>query len=89
MIDKLKQRMRAVAEKASKIIETEMEKIKVSEEQRNERYDICKSCEHLVSSTSTCRVCFCFMSAKTYLAGVSCPLKKWDKVENNRNDSNE
>lgn len=44
---------------------------------REERWQICQSCPHLYKPSSTCKKCGCFMTAKTYLPGVSCPIGKW------------
>lgn len=48
-----------------------------TKEQRNQRIDICKSCEHLFKLTSSCKKCGCFMTAKTWLASAKCPINKW------------
>ncbi len=53
---------------------------KLPEEERNVRYDICKSCEHLIHLTHQCTKCGCFMAAKTYLPMAECPIGKWEKV---------
>lgn len=46
-------------------------------EEAERRYDICKSCPELITLTSQCKKCGCFMAAKTKLAHASCPLGKW------------
>lgn len=84
MLEKLKQRMTYLAEKTvelAKEAEKELEKIKLSEEERNKRYDICKTCEHFNEKTTQCKICNCIMSVKTYLGQSSCPLKKWTKID--------
>jgi hypothetical protein len=83
MLAKLKERMAAAAKAQEAFIQSASDHIKqitVTDECREERYDICKSCEHFYSPTSTCKICGCFMSAKTYLSEVECPLKKWIKI---------
>lgn len=52
----------------------------LSEEDRNVRYDICKSCEYFMSMTTQCTKCGCFMKAKTYLPFSECPAGKWGKI---------
>ena len=52
-----------------------------SEEEANKRYSICKMCPELISLTSQCKKCGCFMAAKTKLAHASCPIGKWGTVE--------
>lgn len=51
-----------------------------STESTKERLSICRTCPEYISSTSQCRRCGCFMSAKTKLKHASCPLGKWGKV---------
>jgi hypothetical protein len=41
-----------------------------------ERISICNSCEHL-TGLRRCRMCGCFVDAKTKLADSNCPIKKW------------
>lgn len=44
---------------------------------RNNRLDICMSCDRLFKLTKTCKECGCFMGLKTWLKYDSCPLNKW------------
>lgn len=44
---------------------------------QSNRMAICNSCPEYISSTSQCRRCGCFMSAKTRLKKASCPIGKW------------
>jgi hypothetical protein len=48
----------------------------VSQEVRNQRLNICKSCEKF-NKISFCSVCNCFMPVKTWLLVSDCPIKKW------------
>jgi len=73
MIEILKQRLQNLKDAAAPL----------SEEERNVRYDICKSCEHFVSLTSQCTKCGCIMTAKTYLPFSECPVGKWGKLIRN------
>jgi hypothetical protein len=41
------------------------------------RIETCKSCEHLIKITNTCKKCGCFMSLKTKLEDAVCPIGKW------------
>lgn len=53
---------------------------RVSEEVRNERYDICQRCPHFIEDKKRCSQCGCFMAAKTWLGGpkeLLCPKDKW------------
>ena len=43
----------------------------------SKRLAICKSCPEYIATTSQCRRCGCFMSAKTKLKVASCPINKW------------
>jgi hypothetical protein len=49
----------------------------VSEEEKNKRLDLCKSCPELIKLTTQCKKCGCFMSLKTKLAVAVCPIGKW------------
>lgn len=44
---------------------------------RESRLAICNQCEHLLQATSQCGKCGCFVKAKTWLSGSSCPINKW------------
>lgn len=74
MIEILKQRLQALKDTAALL----------SEEERNVRYNICKSCENFVSLTNQCTRCGCIMAAKTYLPFAECPVGKWNKVKRNQ-----
>jgi len=51
--------------------------LKISEEDKNSRLDICKSCEFFESVKQRCLKCGCFLSVKTYLKAEKCPINKW------------
>lgn len=53
---------------------------RLPEDQRNQRYDICKTCDQF-NSMEFCKVCGCFMPVKTYMPGQSCPVGKWASIE--------
>lgn len=80
MLEKLKEKL---AKKNAMIAESNalFEKIKLSEDERNQRFDICLNCEFLFKPTNSCKKCGCFMSIKTYMPKQSCPIGKWDIVE--------
>jgi hypothetical protein len=50
---------------------------KVSEEEADRRFSICKGCPELISLTSQCKKCGCIMKLKTQLELAECPLGKW------------
>lgn len=80
MLDGLKNKLSQLAKKGEEAAVTaglEWENIKLSEEERNIRYDICKSCEWLFTPTNSCKKCGCFMALKTYMPNQSCPIGKW------------
>ena len=52
----------------------------VSHNTAKQRYEICKTCEHLNTLIKVCSQCRCFMPAKTTLSMVHCPIMKWDKA---------
>jgi hypothetical protein len=41
------------------------------------RMETCRQCENFNSNFSTCKICRCFMPAKTKLLIATCPVKKW------------
>ena len=47
---------------------------------QSQRYEICLSCPELIQATKTCKLCGCFMSQKTKLKSASCPIGKWNSV---------
>ena len=49
-----------------------MNKIFVSDEEAKARMKICKSCENFIPLTAQCKICFCFLEAKTKLVGFTC-----------------
>lgn len=54
---------------------------RVSPEVREERFNICRSCEHLFHPTMNCKKCGCFTAAKTWLPRQKCPVDKWLPAE--------
>jgi TRAP-type mannitol/chloroaromatic compound transport system substrate-binding protein len=79
-LKKLANRTKEVAEQAAKAASTAYDEMTVSDDVREERYDLCKACEYYYSVTTTCKKCGCFMSAKTYLAAAECPTGRWKPV---------
>jgi hypothetical protein len=53
---------------------------KATDEVRDERLNICMSCEHLVKFTKQCKKCGCFMAIKTKIGPAECPVGKWKAV---------
>lgn len=43
------------------------------------RQSVCNSCEHLDKNFNRCKVCGCFMWAKTRVVTMNCPLDKWNE----------
>lgn len=50
---------------------------RLSDEDRDVRYNICLSCPELIKITKQCKKCGCFMSEKTKLKSATCPIGKW------------
>ncbi len=50
---------------------------------RQERIDICETCEYL-NKAYFCKVCKCYMPAKTWVPNAICPMSKWNTVENHK-----
>lgn len=53
------------------------EAVTVSDEEREARLTICKSCEFFEHEKSRCFKCGCFMETKTKFAQAHCPIHKW------------
>jgi hypothetical protein len=50
---------------------------KSSEEEAQQRLNICLDCERLVQLTKQCLECGCIMAVKVKLKNATCPLNKW------------
>lgn len=53
----------------------------VSEQTKQERLNICKTCTEFTVSMRTCKQCGCYMPAKAMFAESNCPINLWDKAE--------
>jgi hypothetical protein len=52
-----------------------LNKVFVSDVEKNRRMDICKACDdHFNHTFNQCKICGCFMEAKTRLQGFHCAL---------------
>jgi hypothetical protein len=80
-LKKLAERTHQAAIEAANAAQAKYEGMRATDEQREERYDICKQCPHYISITTSCTQCGCFMAAKTYLAGAECPIGKWKVIQ--------
>lgn len=49
-------------------------KVFVSDTEKNRRMEICRNCEHFNSTFVQCKLCGCFLEAKTRLQGFHCAL---------------
>mgnify|MGYP003339827151 CR=1 FL=1 len=49
----------------------------VSQQIKLQRLEICNSCEHLVKKFNSCKLCKCYVPAKTMFASAICPDNKW------------
>jgi hypothetical protein len=76
-IEKFKNKLTKVTNKVADTTITLIDVVKIDEETRNTRLDLCLSCEHLFKPTQNCKKCGCFVQAKTWLKDSSCPIKKW------------
>ena len=79
-MSKIIERMKQLADEANKKMEevyTSTQQIFVPDHIAEERLNICLSCEKLYKPTKSCKLCGCFMIAKTKLANQACPVKKW------------
>ena len=53
----------------------------VSEELRELRLSVCRSCDKFTKITQQCNVCHCIMPLKTRLPHAWCPEQKWLSVK--------
>ncbi len=82
MFDKLKSKIAKRANEMSQL----MERPAAPAEVREQRLNICKSCENL-RANDTCKLCNCFMPAKVWISASSCPDKKWTSFTARENTS--
>lgn len=54
------------------------------------RMSICRECPHFGSIVKACKLCGCFMPAKTKMKSQSCPDKppRWVAIDSDINNSN-
>ena len=57
----------------------------VSEETKLFRLSICNDCENLNKKIKTCKLCGCYMPAKSTFASSTCPDNKWTTSEPGQN----
>lgn len=50
---------------------------RVSKEEEEKRFAICKECPEFIKITTQCKQCGCIMKAKTKLAEATCPIGRW------------
>ena len=80
-LDKLQTRVKQQADRAQVQTDKAIKMIATTSSlQQSQRMEICKSCEHLTERLRRCRMCGCFMDAKTWLADQECPIGKWHKI---------
>jgi hypothetical protein len=51
-----------------------LNKVFVPEIEKTRRMDLCKACEHFNPTFVQCKICLCFLEAKTRLQGFHCAL---------------
>ena len=58
----------------STVLSRILNKVFVSETEKEIRMSLCRGCEHFESATVQCKVCGCFLEAKTRLKMFHCAL---------------
>ena len=53
----------------------------VSEQVKQERLGVCKTCAEYSPALRTCKQCGCYMPAKALFASTSCPIGKWTESQ--------
>lgn len=51
--------------------------LRITDQEANDRLNICKTCDFFNANQTRCNKCGCFMAIKTYLKAEKCPLGKW------------
>jgi hypothetical protein len=82
--------MGSVLDKLKAVGKALSDKIEIlSEEETNNRMDICKKCEKFNTNSNKgygrCEVCGCIMVIKTKFAQLACPIAKWGIKEDSKN----
>lgn len=72
--------LEALKKKLEEKLNNATESIKLSDIERDKRFEICKTCENL-GKMDFCKLCGCYMPVKTYIPGQSCPAKKWVAIK--------
>lgn len=57
-----------------------LDKVFVPDAEKNRRLTLCKSCDHYNPTFVQCKICGCFLEAKTRLQGFHCALDKIGKT---------
>jgi len=57
----------------------------VSQKTKQQRLEICESCELFIKKVSMCKSCGCYMPAKAMFAISECPEGKWLENEPGQN----
>lgn len=52
----------------------------LTDTQKQERLNICESCDSMNKDNKTCNECGCYLDIKTGWATESCPLGKWNAL---------
>jgi len=53
----------------------------VSQQVKMQRLQICETCDNFIKNMNTCRLCGCYIPAKTLFAKTKCPEEKWQESE--------
>ncbi len=57
--------------------EFEKKELQYATKPATDRYEICKSCEHLRGPARQCKLCWCVMPLKVLMPAATCPAGKW------------
>ena len=71
-----------MAKSAAKAVGEEIVAIKngttrLTHDEANQRFDVCKQCEFFIKNQSRCLKCGCYMPIKTAWRSQKCPIGKW------------
>jgi len=73
------EKLRLALETASNVIDKAWNEnvFKADAIAREERNNICVTCEEFTKENRKCKVCGCYMDLKIPLIAAKCPIKKW------------
>lgn len=72
-------KMKLAAETAKDVAKDAIQgnEILATDEEKENRMNVCRGCPYFVKGHNRCNQCGCFMKLKTELKSAKCPIGKW------------